>query len=255
MSGVSISAPSDVRTLPYTSGNPIVIKAISADGYQISFETTTNMDNNFKGNLGVAVAGLGTADADIKYNTDNKTAIVAAKGTNIAAWVVRPIITGAGTRLSAKVQDSVAVFSNNPYQIQFIGLYPAASSKLDKVKDQFCVVIKVTNTQIFGETLRSQYSTYCPPAHQITASPGSNLTAAIAYYQPTTPALAYVGFGGGPVYGYLQGNDIHLLTANFDGVSFTYNINSAGVPVFVSASGSVEIQDTTFTGDIVIARS
>jgi hypothetical protein len=40
MTGVSISVPSDVRNLPYANNNPMVLKAISADGYQVSFENT-----------------------------------------------------------------------------------------------------------------------------------------------------------------------------------------------------------------------
>jgi hypothetical protein len=252
MTGVSISVPSDVRALPYTNGNPMVIKAISADGYQINFETTTNMDAKLKANLAGVLAGMGAASGDINFNSDTKTAIVAAKGTNIAAWVIRPIMVGASTPLSTQTQGSVAAFPASPYQIQFISLYPAAAAKLDNSKDRFCVVIKVTNTQIFGETLRSQYSTYCPQEHQITATPGSIFST--VSYQPTTPALAYVGFGGGSIYGYLQDNDIHLLTANFDRVSFTYDIFPGNTPVLVSASGPVEIRENTFRGDIVVAN-
>jgi hypothetical protein len=94
-----------------------------------------------------AVASLGTADANITYDNDSKTALVAAKGTNIAAWVIRPTVTGTNAVITAQAQPrQVVSFPNNsPYQIQFYPIYDTALStaKLDKIKDAFCVVVIV----------------------------------------------------------------------------------------------------------------
>jgi hypothetical protein len=245
--GVVLVDPNDARFLNIAKGDAIAVKAIYAQSYATTFDRTITLDASAQANFCHQVAILNnTTDKDaclhITFNENSHTATVAAPNTAIAARVVRFTVPTEPSTMQGTVQNRLATLGD--YAVAFYSLAPNQLStlKLDSNASQFCLDVETQNANVTGPKLHIQTSAFCPQVTQVTRVDTSG-------YNPQLP-YGYIGFGQ-PIYAYLTGDDLHLLTANFDKVTFEYSGGSN--PYLSTAYGPIDIREIVYRGDVIVA--